>query len=296
MPIYYPDILENPPTTWTFTYGDKDVMLYALGIGLGVDPMDARELPFVYERELKVVPTAATVLSSAGVGRAQRQPTAPPREGWRQSEINYLMVVHGEQKVELHRPLPDYGTFTAETRVVGAYDKGPGKGAVIINETVWTDAAGEKVATLTGSTFARGDGGFGGPSEGAPEPHQVPDRAPDLSVDFTTRPDQALLYRLNGDRNPLHSDPGVAKMAGFDRPILHGLCTYGITCRAVLQAIADFDPAAIQSHQARFSAPVFPGDTITVDLWRDGQVISFEARVKERGVTVIKNGKTVLRA
>jgi len=296
MPIYYPDILENPPTTWTFTYGDKDVMLYALGVGLGADPMDARELPYVYERELKVVPTAATVLSSAGVGRAERKPTAPPREGWRQSEINYLMVVHGEQKVELHKPLPSFGTFTAEMRVVGAFDKGPGKGAVIINQTVWTDAAGEKVATLTGSTFARGDGGFGGPSEGAPEPHKVPERPADLSVDFTTRPDQALLYRLNGDRNPLHSDPNVAKMAGFDRPILHGLCTYGITCRAVLQAITDFDPAPIQSHEARFSAPVFPGDVITVDLWRDGQVISFEARVKERGVTVIKNGKTVLRA
>jgi Acyl dehydratase len=296
MPIYYPDILENPPTTWTFTYGDKEVMLYALGIGLGADPLDPRELPFVYERELKVVPTAATVLSSAGVGPAGRTQSAPPREGWRQSEINYLMVVHGEQKVELHRPLPDYGTFTAEMRVVGAYDKGPGKGAVIINETVWTDSKGEKVATLTSSTFARGDGGFGGPSEGAPEPHKVPERAPDLSVDFPTRPDQALLYRLNGDRNPLHADPQVAKMAGFDRPILHGLCTYGITCRAVLQAITDFDPTVIQSHEARFSAPVFPGDVITVDLWRDGNVISFEARVKERGVTVIKNGKTVLRS
>ncbi|MCR5873515.1 MaoC family dehydratase N-terminal domain-containing protein [Phenylobacterium sp. J426] len=296
MPIYYPDILENPPTTWTFSYGDKDVMLYALGIGLGADPLNRDELPFVYEKGLKVVPTAATVLSSAGVGRAQRTQTSEPREGWRQSEINYLMVVHGEQKVELHKPLPEYGSFTAEMRVVGAYDKGAGKGAVIINETTWTDDKGEKVATLTGSTFARGDGGFGGPSDGAPEPHVVPDRAPDISVDFATTPDQALLYRLNGDRNPLHSDPDIAKAAGFDRPILHGLCTYGITCRAVLQEITGWDPSVIESHQVRFSAPVFPGDTITVDLWRDGKVISFEARVKERGVTVIKNGKTVLRA
>lgn len=295
MPIYYPDILEQPPTTWTFTYGDKDVMLYALGIGLGADPMNRAELPFVYERELKVVPTAATVLSSAGAAIRKRD-EAPPREGWRESDINFLMVVHGEQKVELHKPLPDYGTFTAEQRVVGAFDKGPGKGAVVINETTWTDQKGEKVATLTGSIFARGDGGFGGPSEGAPEPHAVPERAPDISVDFTTRPDQALLYRLNGDRNPLHSDPDVAKMAGFDRPILHGLCTYGITCRAVLQEITGWDPTQILSHQVRFSAPVFPGDTVTVDLWRDGTVISFEARVKARGVTVIKNGKTVLRS
>jgi acyl dehydratase len=215
--------------------------------------------------------------------------------GHRQSQINFLMVVHGEQKVELHKPLPASGTFTAEGRTIGAYDKGEGKGAVIINETVWTDEKGEKVATLTGSTFARGDGGFGGPSEGAPEPHATPSRAADLSVDFTTTPGQALIYRLNGDRNPLHSDPDVAKRAGFDRPILHGLCTYGITCRAVLQAITGFDPDQIYSHQARFSAPVFPGDTITVDLWKDGKEISFEARVKARNATVIKNGLTVLR-
>jgi acyl dehydratase len=294
MPIYYPDILDQKTQPVTFSYTDKDVMLYALGIGMGADPMDAKELPFVYERDLRVVPTAATVLSASGRAMAGARPTSQ-KPGHRQSEINFLMVVHGEQKVELHKPLPAAGTFTTESRTIGAYDKGAGKGAVIINETVWTDDKGEKVATLTGSTFARGDGGFGGPSEGAPEPHAVPSRSPDLSVDFTTRPDQALLYRLNGDRNPLHSDPEFAGKAGFARPILHGLCTYGITCRAVLQAITDYDPAQILSHQARFSAPVIPGDTITVDLWRDGKAISFEARVKDRGATVIKNGLTVLR-
>src|SRR5690606_32895425 len=143
--------------------------------------------------------------------------------------------------------------------------------------------------------FARGDGGFGGPSEGAAPPHAVPERAPDLSLDLPTRPEQALLYRLNSDRNPLHCDPEVARRAGFPGPVLHGLCPFGITCRAVLQAITDFDPDPILSHQARFSAPVFPGDTITVDLWKDGKEISFEARVQARGVTVIKNGLTVLR-
>ena len=298
MPIYYPDILQQRTAARTFTYGDKDVMLYALGIGLGADPMNETELAFVYERGLKVVPTAATVLAAGGGGgraaRAAAQEAANP-PGFRVSQLNFLMVVHGEQKVELHKPLPTTGTFTAEGRTVGAYDKGEGKGAVIINETVWTDEKGEKVATLTGSTFARGDGGFGGPSDGAPEPHAVPTRAPDLSVDISTREDQALLYRLNGDRNPLHSDPDVAKRAGFPRPILHGLCTYGITCRAVLQAITGYDPDQILSHQARFSAPVFPGDVITVDLWRDGKQISFEARVKARGATVIKNGLTMLR-
>ena len=295
MAIFYPDILDQKTAAREFTYRDKDVMLYALGVGMGQDPMNEAELPFVYEKDLKVLPTAATVLASNSRAAAGAvAPTLPANH--RPSQINFLMVVHGEQKVELHKPLPATGTFTTEGRTVGAYDKGEGKGAVIINETVWRDAKGEKVATLTGSTFARGDGGFGGPSEGAPEPHAVPTRKADLSVDFSTREDQALLYRLNGDRNPLHSDPDFARRAGFQRPILHGLCTYGITCRAVLQAITGFDPDQILSHQARFSAPVIPGDTITVDLWRDGPNISFEARVKDRGVTVIKNGLTVLRA
>ena len=293
MAIFYPDILDQKTAPRTFSYDDKDVMLYALGVGMARDQMNETELAFVYEKNLKVIPTAATVLASGMRGAAGPAPEMPA--GHRPSQINFLMVVHGEQKVELHKPLSASGTYTAQGRTVGAYDKGPGKGAVIINETVWTDEAGEKVATLTGSTFARGDGGFGGPSEGAPEPHVVPTRAPDISVDFDTRDDQALLYRLNGDRNPLHSDPEVAKKAGFDKPILHGLCTYGITCRAILQEVVNFDPDQIYSHQARFSAPVIPGDTITVDIWKDGKNISFEARVKARNATVIKNGLTVLR-
>ena len=296
MPIIYPDILDQQTAPRTFTYGDKDVMLYALGVGMSRDPMNETELAFTYEKNLKVIPTAATVLASAAGRPARGADQVEQKPGHRASVINFLMVVHGEQKVELHKPLPTAGTFTAQSRTVGAYDKGKEKGAVIVNETVWTDEKGEKVATLTGSTFARGDGGFGGPSEGQPEPHAIPSRRADLSVDIETREDQALIYRLNGDRNPLHSDPESAKRSGFPRPILHGLCTYGITCRAVLQAITGYDPDQILSHQARFSAPVFPGDTITVDLWKDGREISFEARVGARGATVIKNGLTVLRS
>jgi acyl dehydratase len=295
MPIYYPDILDQRTAARTFTYGDKDVMLYALGIGLGADPMGEKELPFVYESGLKVVPTAATVLTGANSRPAEGRPAPQLPAGHRQSQMNFVMMVHGEQKVELHKPLPTSGTFTAEGRTIGAWDKGEGKGAVVMNETVWTDEKGEKAATLTMSMFYRGDGGFGGPTEGQPEPHAVPTRSPDVSVDISTRPDQALLYRLNGDRNPLHSDPEFARRAGFPRPILHGLCTYGLTCRAVLQAITDYDPDQILSHQVRFSSPVFPGETIALDLWRDGKQISFEAKVKERGVTVIRNGLTVLR-
>ena len=165
---------------------------------------------------------------------------------------------------------------------------------LIRHQTVLKDEKGDKLATLVASRFARGDGGFGGPSEGQPEPHKVPERAPDKVVDITTRPDQALIYRLCGDRNPLHSDPEFAKKAGFPRPILHGMCTYGITCRGVLQTYADYDPSAFKQHAARFSSPVFPGETVTMELWKDGNVVSFEAKVKSRGVTVIKSGKTVL--
>ena len=282
MPIAYPEILSLKSDPQPFAWTDRETMLYALGIGMGADPMNEQELPFVYESGLKAVPSMATVVAW-GAG--------PPagRMG-----INYLLVVHGEQKVEFHKPLPTEARITAEGRVIGAYDKGD-KGAVIYNETVLKDArTGEKIATLTGSTFARGDGNFGGPSDGAPEPHAVPTRAPDMTLEFPTRPDQALIYRLSGDRNPLHADPKIAKVAGFPRPILHGLCTYGITCRAVLQAYCDFDPTKVKSHQVRFSSPVFPGETIAVDLWKDGDVVSFEARVKERGVTVIRNGKTLL--
>jgi acyl dehydratase len=283
MPIAYPEILDLKSEGQTFAWGDRETMLYALGIGLGADPMNEAELPFVYESGLKAVPSLATVVAwGAGPGIGKMG-------------INFLMVVHGEQKVEFHKPMPTEASITAESRVIGVYDKGADKGAVIVSETVLRDQkSGEPIATLTGATFARGDGGFGGPSDGAPEPHKVPDRPADLSIDFPTQPNQALIYRLSGDRNPLHSDPKIAKVAGFPRPILHGLCTYGITCRAVLQEYCDFDPAKIKSHQVRFSSPVFPGETITVDMWKDGDVVSFEARIKARGVTVIRNGKTQL--
>ncbi|HEX6860715.1 MAG TPA: MaoC/PaaZ C-terminal domain-containing protein [Caulobacteraceae bacterium] len=283
MPISYPDILDIKSVPQTREWTDRDTMLYALGIGMGSDPMNEAELPFVFEAGLKGVPTMATCMAWGG----------GPSAGL--MGINFMLVVHGEQKVEIHKPLPTEAVVELDGRVLGAWDKGAGKGAVIVVETTMKDKkSGELLATLTSSIFARGDGGFGGPAEGAPEPHQVPDRAPDVSLDFPTTENQALIYRLSGDRNPLHADPNFAKMAGFPRPILHGLCTYGITCRAVLQAYADMDPNKIKSHAIRFSSPVFPGETVTVDLWRDGDVVSFEARVKDRGVTVAKNGKSVL--
>jgi acyl dehydratase len=260
-------------------------MLYAYGIGMGADPMDEKELSFVNEgyftpRDLKVVPTYASVAAwGASAGPI---------------DVNRVMVVDGERDITFHKPLPVAANITADSSILGVFDKGKDKGAVILRKTVLKNEKGEDLATLIASQFARGDGGFGGPSEGQPEPHPIPKRAPDMSVDISTRPDQALIYRLCGDRNPLHSDPEFAKRAGFDRPILHGMCTYGLSCRAVLQTYADYDPLAFKQHAVRFSAPVFPGETVSFDLWKDGNVISLEGRVKSRNVTVIRNGKTVL--
>lgn len=286
MPIKYPEVMSLKTEGVPYAWSDREVMLYALGIGMGEDPLNEKELLFVNEgyytkKPLKVVPTFASVCTwGANPGPI---------------DLNRVMVVDGGRDISFHRPLPVTGKVTADSSVLGVYDKGKDKGAVIQRQTVVKDAAsGEKLATLVSSTFARGDGGFGGPSEGQPEPHQVPTRSPDMSVDIAIRPNQALIYRLSGDRNPLHSDPEFASRAGFKMPILHGMCTYGLTCRAVLQTYADYDPAAFKRHAVRFSSPVFPGETITVDLWKDGKNVSFEARIKARNVTVVKNGLTEL--
>ena len=285
MPIKYDEVMALKNVGQKYAWTDREVMLYAVGIGMGADPMDQKELSFVNEgyftpRELNVVPTYASVAAWGA--------TAGP------IDVNRLMVVDGERDITFHKPLPVKANITADSSIIGVFDKGKDKGAVILRKTVLKDEKGDNLATLIASQFARGDGGFGGPSDGQPEPHKIPTRAPDMSVDISTRADQALIYRLCGDRNPLHSDPEFAKRAGFDRPILHGMCTYGLSCRAVLQTYADYDPLAFKQHVTRFSAPVFPGETVSFDLWRDGNVISLEGRVKARNVTVIRNGRTVL--
>ncbi|WFU62664.1 MaoC/PaaZ C-terminal domain-containing protein [Bradyrhizobium brasilense] len=286
MPINYPSVLNLRTNGVPYSWSAREVMLYALGVGMGSDPLNEEELQFVNEasatpRPLKVVPTFASVCVWGA------------RPGL--IDLNRVMVVDGERDITFHQPMPISANVTADARVRGIYDKGKEKGAIIQNEVVVRDGDGNKIVTIVSSTFARGDGGFGGPSEGMPEPHQVPRRAPDKSLDIPTRPDQALIYRLSGDQNPLHSDPEFARRAGFPRPILHGMCTYGLTCRAVLQSYADYDPSTFRRHRARFSAPVFPGEIVTVNLWKDGNSISFEAYVRERGLTVVKNGHTLLR-
>jgi acyl dehydratase len=278
MPIDYPAVLGLREEGRRFSWSERDTMLYALAIGMGQDPLDRRELPFVYEKGLKAVPTLAAIIAwGAGV--------SPERIG-----LDRRTTLHGEEALTLHRPLPAAGEIVADSRVLAVYDKGD-KGAVVERETVLTDASsGEQLATVIRTAFARSDGGFGGPSA-SPPPAPRPARPPDAILEFPTRRDQALLYRLCGDRNPLHVDPDVAQAAGFAIPILHGLCTYGICCRAVLEAFCGFEPARLQHYAVRFSAPVIPGDAVRVTLWRDADTVSFEADVPARGVTVIKSGR-----
>jgi acyl dehydratase len=252
-------------------------------VGMGRDPLDQNELAYVYEgRGLKTVPAMATVIGRIGGGMEDLS-------------VTYALVLHGEQRVTLHRPLPPAAELITDSRVRDIFDKGEGKGAVIIIETEVRLAADHApLCTLVSTVIARGDGGFGGPEGSGPEPHRIPERKADETVLVETRPDQALLYRLSGDRNPLHADPVLARKAGFQVPILHGLCTYGNACRAILKSVCAYDHTRIKDFDVRFSAPVFPGDMIAVDLWQDAETISFRCHVPARGVTVINNGRCLL--
>jgi len=289
MAIVYEKLLalKIPPVEQT--YGPKDCMLYALGLGLGQDPMNEDELPFVYEKNLKVLPTYALVQGYSPYWL--RNP---------ESGVNWTKVVHGEQGLTLHKPVMTEGHVIGQTRIVEAIDKGEGKGALVYSERDITDKqSGALLATLTQTTFCRADGGFGGPKDGkkreAPAPHPIPARAPDLICDLPTRPEMALIYRLSGDINPLHAEPEFAKAAGFPRPILHGLATFGVAGHALLKAVCGYDPARLTAMKGRFSAPVFPGETIRTEIWQEnskaGAVLSFRARVVERDVVAINNGR-----
>ena len=272
---------KDVPVGWT----DRDTLLYALSTGFGQDPLHEGELAYVCERgALKTVPTLSTVLRADGFAGYLDQ------SGW-----DFSRVLHGEQRLALHRPLPPSGEILLDSRVTAAYDKGEGRGAIILTETEGRLRRDDTALFTLGSTiFARGDGGFGGPSGSGPAPHPQPEREPDLTCELATRPEQALVYRLNGDRNPLHADPAAAAGAGFDRPILHGLCTYGFACHAVLKTVCEYDHTLITGFDARFSAPVFPGERILTEMWQDGNVVSFRCRVPERDVTVVSNGRCTL--
>ena len=284
MPLSYEKLLTLKIPEVAHRYGAKDCMLYALGLGLGQDPTNENELAFVYEKNLKVLPSFAVMLGYTPYWLRDSQ-----------SGVTWEKVVHGEHGLVLHKPLTGLGAVVGRTRVIEVIDKGEGKGALVLSERKVTDGAtGAAIATITQTTFCRADGGFGGPSREAPAPHPVPERAPDFVIDLPTRPEMALIYRLSGDVNLLHADPEFALAAGFPRPILHGLATFGVAGHAILKGLCGYDPAKLTAMKCRFSAPVFPGETIRTEMWRDGSVVSFRARVVERDVMAINNGRAEL--
>jgi acyl dehydratase len=263
-------------------YGRDDVILYQLGVGAGVPPTDPSELEYVYEKSLKVLPSFASVARSGAGASIFGVPGL---------EFDPRLLLHGEQDVEIHRPLPPEATLTGRSRIADVFDKG--KAALVIVEVVASDDDGP-LFTNRMSLFLRGEGGFGGP-RGPEVGNEAPSRAPDGVVASKTLPQQALLYRLCGDKNPLHCDPDFAKAGGFDRPILHGLCSYGIVCKAVVDGALGGDPTRVARWQARFRGVAFPGETYETRFWREDGRILVEAWARERGQIVLSNGCVTLR-
>jgi acyl dehydratase len=287
MAIDYQKLKNWPFKPIEHAYTAKDSILYALGLGFGADPTDRKQLDFVYEEGLKALPTMAVVLAYPGFWLKD------PATG-----VDWKKVLHGEQGLKIHEPLPATGTVTGVTRIDALIDKGAGKGALLYSTREIRDkASGKLLAEVSGCGFLRGDGGFGGPAAPTPKPHAIPERAPDLSTEIRTLPQAALIYRLSGDLNPLHADPEVARAGGFEKPILHGLCTYGVTGHALLKLICDYNPARLKRMDVRFSAPVYPGETIRTEVWREGDGrFAFRSLVTERNIVVLNNGYAELRA
>lgn len=276
------DLIKN----WAFAdvrqaYTDKDSILYALSIGLGQDPVDPAQLPFVYEAGLKVFPTMAAVLGYPGFWMQD------PKAG-----ITWVKLVHGEQRMRFHHAFPAAGEVIGRSRVTHVIDKGSDKGALVVVERKLYNAADETLlATVEQTTFCRADGGFGQGDEPPEALPKAPASAPDLVCELPTLPQAALLYRLNADPNPLHVDPAVARQAGYPQPILHGLCTYGVAAHAIVKTLCGYDPERLAYLNTRFSAPFFPGETLAVDMWKgDKGRVQFQARSVERGIVVLSNG------
>jgi acyl dehydratase len=266
-------------------YEVKDTILYALGLGYGAHPLDEAELRYVYEDGLRAVPTMCCVLSHPGFW--MKDPIY---------KVNWVKVLHAEQAFTMHRPLSASGEVRAEFKVIGIDDKGPEKGSFLhVEKTLYDVADGTRLATVRSTNFLRGDGGQGSAGTPVQPAEPLPAGSPDRVVEIPTLPSAALVYRLSGDWNPLHADPRIARQAGFDRPILHGLCTYGVACRAILRAYCDDDPARLHAMFARFSAPVLPGETIRVEFYEGGGALRFRAIAKERGSVVLDRCSATVR-
>ncbi|SEI11967.1 MaoC/PaaZ C-terminal domain-containing protein [Paracoccus alkenifer] len=266
------------------SYSQKDSILYALGLGYGSDPVSADELRFTYEQDLRAVPSMVNILAHPGLW-VQRP----------EFQMNWRQLLHAEQRFDILRPLPPEGEISADYRVTGVVDRGADKGAWLYLRKDLADATGQPIARVSSTYLLRGDGGCG--MFGTPEPalSSLPQRPADRVLRHTTLPQQALLYRLSGDLNPLHASPEVARQAGFDRPILHGLCTMGIACRALISALCPNEPGRLRHLSLRFSQPVYPGETIETEIFdADPGEVRFRARVVERDVIVLDRGRAAL--
>lgn len=279
MPIDFEQAVGAELDGGTFSWGEEDLILYALGVGAGNPPISPDELRYVYEGDLRVVPTFGTIPPfdmMMSVGSV---------EGL---DINLAQILHGYQTLIVHSPIPTSASVTQAGRIVDIYDKG--RGALIVLEVVSTSTeTGKPLFTNRSGIYVRGEGGFGGDS-GASATNLAPAREPDHVVESPTLPQQALLYRMaSGDKNPLHADPGFASFAGFDRPILHGLCTFGIVNKAVVESALGGEPEQVETYSARFVGHVFPGETLVTRIWEEGDRHLITAETKERGTTVLAN-------
>lgn len=264
----FPEFVQN--------YTPRDTILYALGVGAGHDNLDPAELRFVYEQDLATLPSMAVTLAYPGFWYRDLVPG-----------LDFVRTVHASERIELDRPLPAAASVIARPRIVAIHDKGEGRGSLIVSRReIFDRQTGERIATVQQTAFCRGDGGLGGPIVAAPRAHEIPNRPPEFVAELPTLPQAAMIYRLSGDDNPLHVDPAFARSAGFDRPILHGLSTYGHVCRAIVKVSGK--DAFMRVMDCRFTAPVFPGEMLTAQIWFDGPVASFRALVGER--VVIDNG------
>ena len=273
---------ELPPAEGS--WGPDDVILYQLGIGAGLEaPTDPKELEYTYEKNLKVLPSFGVTPVFGAIGGLAQVPGI---------QINFALMLHGEQEIVVHRPIPPQAKIASTGRIAAIYDKS--KAALIVIETETREQGGEPLFTNRFSLFARGEGGFGGDS-GPKARSERPDREPDLVATSRTLPWQALLYRMSGDKNPLHADPEFAKLGGFDTPILHGLCSYGIVCKAVVDHALDGAVEQVAGYHARFAGVVFPGETIETSMWREDGRILVTARALERDAPVISNCAITLR-
>jgi acyl dehydratase len=266
-----------------YSYNRDQVILYHLGVGAGNPPTDRNELEYCYEKNLKVLPSFGVIPTFGAMGGIGSVPGL---------QFNFAMLLHGEQDLSIHQPIPTEATITNRGKIAEIWDKG--KAALVVLEVDTRDESGKPLFTNRFSLFLRGEGGFGG--EPGPKPgNQAPERRPDGVIETQTLPQQALIYRLSGDKNPLHADPEFAKLGGFDRPIIHGLCSYGIVCKAIVDQVLGGDVAKVARYQVRFAGVGFPGETYQTSYWKEGDKILIQAKSKQRDAVIISNAAITVR-